>query len=46
MARFLYRFEQSRGKADLSDNVLRANLLFTTKRKPKSRRPLPNEHFQ
>jgi len=43
---YLYRFERSRGKADLSDNVLHANLLFTTKRKPKPRRPLPNEHFQ
>ena len=43
---YLYRFERSRGKADLSDNVLHANLLFTTKRKPKPRKPLPNEHFQ
>ena len=43
---YLYRFERSRGKADLSDNVLHANLLFSTKCKPKPRRPLPNEHFQ
>jgi hypothetical protein len=43
---YLYRFERSRGKADLSDNVLHANLFFTTKSKPKPRRPLPNEHIQ
>ena len=33
---YLYRFERSRGKADLSDNILHVNLLFTTKRKPKT----------
>ena len=43
---YLYRFERSRGKADLSDNVLHANLLFTTRPKPSPRRPLPNEHIQ
>jgi len=43
---YLYRFERSRGKADLSDNVLHANLFFTTKGKPKPRKPLPNEHIQ
>jgi hypothetical protein len=41
---YLYRFERSRDKADLSDNVLHVNLLFTTKRKP--RRPMPNDHIQ
>jgi len=41
---YLYRYERSRGKADLSDNILHVNLLFTTKRKPK--RPMPNDHFQ
>ncbi len=41
---YLYRFERSRGFADLSDHVLHLNLLFTTK--PKPRRPMPNDHFQ
>jgi hypothetical protein len=41
---YLYRFERSREKADLSDNVLHVNLYFTTKRKP--RRPMPNDHIQ
>jgi hypothetical protein len=43
---YLYRFERSRGKADLSDHVLHANLFFTTKARPKPRRPKPNDHFQ
>jgi hypothetical protein len=41
---YLYRYENSRNVANLSDNVLHINLFFTTK--PKAKRPLPNDHIQ